>query len=166
VITNFPGESAEALGVRIQSDGKIVIAGDVLFSSSDASGLVARYNGSGAPPPPTAFDICVQNGSLIFKFNSSTGAYEFRDCASGFLLTGAGTIIIAPCKVTIKDTQQSANGSGQDSNGSDDGDDTLELLVKVNTCTKVGTVSLVTDSPDQNYNYTDSDITTGSCSCP
>jgi uncharacterized delta-60 repeat protein len=162
VVTNFPGESSEALGVRIQSDGKVVIAGVVFFSDSDASGLVARYNGSGAPPPPPAFDICVQKDSLIFKFNSSTGAYEFRDCSTGFLLTGTGTIIVAPCKVTIKDSQQGANGSGQD----DDGDQTLDLLVKVNTCTKVGTVSLAASSPAQNYNYTDTDITTGSCACP
>lgn len=166
VITNFPGESAEALGVRIQSDGRVVITGDVFFSGSDASGLVARYNGSQAPPPPSPFNICVQKDSLVFKFNSSTGAYEFRDCSTGFLLTGSGTVLVSPCKITIKDTGQSANQSGGDSNNSDDGDGELDLLVKVNTCTNVGTVSLVTSSPPQSYGYTDIDITTGSCACP
>jgi uncharacterized delta-60 repeat protein len=166
VITDFPGILSEALGVRIQSDGRVVIAGNVFFSGSDPSGLVARYNGSGAPPPPPQFNICVQKDSLIFKFNSSTGAYEFRDCASGFLLTGTGTMIVAPCKITLKDTEQSASQSGGDSNNSDDGDGELDLLVKVNTCTNVGTVSLVTSSPPQSYGYTDIDITTGSCACP
>src|SRR5262249_37736119 len=111
-------------GLAIQSDGKIVMAGtlaEIVNPFVVFHAVVARFNGSGAPPPPPAFNICVQNGSLIFKFNSNTGAYEFRDCAKGYGLTGTGIITVSSCKIQLQD-------AGPDSKHSD-----RNVLVKVNT---------------------------------
>ena len=143
----------DPIGLVIQNaDSKIVIATGML----GAGGLVARFNGNGAappPPPPPAFDICIDNGPLKFRFNSTTGAYEFRDCAKGFLLGGTGTVTVNSCKIQLQD-----GGPGKNSG--------REILVIANTCTKVGTVSVKITSPLKNYVYTDNDITQGSCTCP
>jgi uncharacterized delta-60 repeat protein len=163
VTTTFPGILQFLRALAIQSDGRVVIAGDVLFSTCCAnqnSGLVARYNGNGAPPPPPppSFDICLQNdmsnaGKLIFKFNSSTGAYEFRDCSKGFVLTGTGTITVNSCKLELLDL-----GPVKPSDRT--------VSVQVNTCTKKATVSITIKSPSKMYGFTDNDITQGSCTCP
>ena len=145
-------EGGEALA--LQTDGKIVVAGHTRVGSSDV-GLIARYNGSVGPPPqPPAFNFCVQNGSLTLKFNSTTGAYEFHDCAKGFVLTGTGTLSVNGCKLDLHDTGPNPNHPDRD------------VLVKVNTCTKVGTVSVTINSPQKTFGFTDSDITQGSCACP
>ncbi len=155
VITDFPGANVDAPAVAIQSDGKIVIAGKVFSSFSDTSGLVARYNGDGAaPPPPPSFNYCVEKSLLIFKFNSTTGAYEFRDCSKGFVLMGTGTITVNSCKIDLFDSGPNANHSDRN------------VHVRVNTCTGVGTVSLTVNSPSKSVGYTDNDITTGICTCP
>jgi uncharacterized delta-60 repeat protein len=162
VITDFPG--GETVNVAIQSDGKIVIASIFFSPATGIAGLVARYLGSGAlPPPPPTFDICVERGLRMFKFNSATGAYEFRDCAKGFVLSGTGIITVNFCKLTLRDTEPNPN---PDSDDGDDVNETIDVLVKVNTCTKLGTVSLTTNSQAGSYAYSDDDITNGTCVCP
>jgi len=157
VTTDFPGEKT-ARAVAIQTDGKIVIAGDDV-NVFEPSALVARYGGNGVPPPPPpSFDICLQNdssnaGQLIFKFNSATGAYEFRDCPKGFVLTGTGTITVNSCKLELFDP-----GPAKPSDRT--------VFVQVNTCTKKATVSVTIKVPSKMYGFTDNDITQGSCSCP
>jgi uncharacterized delta-60 repeat protein len=150
--------SSPAFGVAIQSDGKIVIVGEH-FTSPSWSGWVARYLASGATPPPPdpSFDICLQSdnsnaGWLIFKFNSTTGAYEFRDCSKGVVLTGTGTLSSLGCKLYLNDT-----GPNKSSDRS--------VSITVNTCTNTATVSVTIKSLNKTYGFTDNDITQGSCSC-
>jgi len=144
-------ERGEALA--LQTDGKIVVAGHANAGFSDA-GLVVRYNGSVGPPAPQpAFDICAQSGSLTFRLNSITGAYEFSDCAKGTVLTGAGTLSKIGCKLYLND-------SGP--NKSPD----RTISVAANTCTRAATVSVTIKSLSKTYGFTDSDITQGSCLCP
>ena len=159
VVTGLPGNTLSYAGIAIQNDGKIVVAGVIdSSSSSTVMGVVMRFGGSAGPPPPPppppSFDICVEKNSRIFSFNSTTGAYEFRDCSKGFVLTGSGEITVNSCKLELRD-------SGPNSNHPD-----RNVLVKVNTCTKVGQVSIVTTSPAKTYGYSDSDISVGSCTCP
>ena len=156
VTTDFPGEK-DARAVTIQTDGKIVIAGDDI-NVDQPSALVARYNGNGAPPPPPpppppSFNICIQNGSLIFKFNSTTGAYEFRDCAKNLTLTGTGTVSTQFCKLFLND-----KGPNKPSD--------RNVAVTVNTCTRVASVAITIVSPAKSYSFTDNDVTQGSCTCP
>ena len=143
--------------MAVQSDGKIVIAGRLLGSGNPPSslfGFVARYNGNGAPPPPpSSFNICLQNGSLNFRFNSTTGAYEFRDCSKGVVLTGTGVLSGLGCKVYLNDT-----GPNKVSD--------RNISITVNTCTKVATVSITIKSLNRTYGFTDNDMTTGVCQCP
>ena len=105
------------------------------------------------PPPPPAFDTCVQNGSLFLKFNSSTGAYEFRNCTKGVVLTGTGTLAKNGCKLFLND---SGPAKMPDRN----------VAVTVNTCTRVGTVSVTIFSTSKTYSFMVNDITQGSCTCP
>ena len=134
--------------VAVQADGKILTTGTTGFDF-----LVLRYGEGAAPPPVPQFDICVQNGHLIFKFNSATGAYELRDCAKGFVLTGTGTLSSLGCKIYLNDGGPFSN-SGRD------------VSVEINICTKVGKVTAKTTSPAKNYSFTDSNITNNSCQCP
>jgi uncharacterized delta-60 repeat protein len=152
VITDFPGEGGGGR-VAIQSDGKIVTAGSTT-AGSQVSALIARYLGNGAPPPPPppSFNFCIDKGSLIFKMNSITGAYEFQDCGKDFVLTGTGAVTVNFCKIDLLDT-------GPDPNHPD-----RTVKVRVNTCTKVGTVTLTINS-GKAFGYTDNDIATGSCTC-
>jgi uncharacterized delta-60 repeat protein len=157
VVTDLPGNTLSFAGLAIQSDGKIVVAGAIdSASSSTVMGVVLRFGGSAGPPspPPPSFNICVEKNSRILSFNSTTGTYEFRDCSKGFVLTGTGEITVNSCKLELRD-------SGPNSNHPD-----RNVLVKVNTCTKVGQVSIVTTSPAKTYSYTDSDISVGNCTCP
>ncbi|MEW6207714.1 MAG: hypothetical protein AB1631_05060 [Acidobacteriota bacterium] len=159
VVTDFPGKWATSGGGAIQSDGKILLVG-AQTDQGQLFGLVARFLGNGAPPPPPppVFDICLQtnngnSGKLVFKFNSATGAYEFRDCAKGFVLTGTGTITVNFCKLDLTDV-----GPVKPSDRT--------VTVQVNTCTKKATVSVTIKSPSKMYGFTDNDITQGSCTCP
>jgi len=162
VFTFFPGFEGAFSGVAIQSDGKIVVVGPLLQTFPQRSGFVARYIGNGTtppppPPPPPSFDICLQNdmsngGRLIFRFNSTTGAYDFHDCAKGTVLSGVGTLGSIGCKLSLNDLGPKPSDRN--------------VSVMVNTCTKSATLSISIKSPSKMYGFTDSDITQGSCTCP
>jgi len=156
-VTAVPPPNSNPLffgGLALQADGKIVGAGELIgLDFSPFAGIVARFNGSGGAP--SNFDICVessQNSKLIFKFNSTTGAYEFHDCSKGYVLTGTGTLSTVSCKLYLNDT------------GSKPSDRTVAVIV--NTCTRAATVSVAIKSPAKTYGFTDNDITQGTCSCP
>ena len=158
VFTDFPGNATAFPSLALQNDGKIVIVGDSFVGSPlSALGLVARYNGDGTPPPPpppppVVFDICVENGPLKFRFNSNTGAYEFRDCGKNLTIAGTGTVTKSFCKIRIED------GEGKNSGRLID--------VSANTCTRAATAMVKLTNPAKTYNYSDSDITSGNCTCP
>jgi len=148
VRTDF-GANTLGAGAAIQNDGKILIAG--LFTDGGPANkvaLLARYDGG---PLLSIFDVCAQSGSFKFQFNSMTGAYEFRDCAKGTVLTGTGVISVSSCK-TYLNTASSTKGAAR------------TVAVTVNNCTKVASVQLKNGSTT--YGFTDTDITQGSCMCP
>ncbi|MEK6284783.1 MAG: delta-60 repeat domain-containing protein [Acidobacteriota bacterium] len=85
VITIVSNDGDRATGVAIQSDGRIVVAGQA--SNSDFPGVLARYNN-------VVFDTCIRddsNGSIL-TLNSITGDYLFTTC-SGLTIGGTGTLI-------------------------------------------------------------------------
>src|SRR5258706_15348432 len=49
--TAFGAGHDQAISLAIQSDGKLVVAGDT-FNGSNYDFAPARYNGGGPPPPP------------------------------------------------------------------------------------------------------------------
>jgi hypothetical protein len=106
------------------------------------------------------FDVCVQDDvtGAFLRFNSNTGAYEFRDCRKGIVLTGTGVVTKSFnndfCKTTLFD-------SGPDPKRSD-----RNVQALVNSCTGRGDASVSIFSTRQNYSIGDSNIANNTCVCP
>jgi hypothetical protein len=99
--------------------------------------------------PASPFNECLRddsNGNRI-RFNSTTGAYEFTNCA-GVTITGVGTVQVKGSVITI-----------QHSNS------TRRLVLKLDRNTKRGTASLQTFEPPKEYVITDTDYTNSNCNC-
>lgn len=145
VITDFFGGSDRLSAVALQQDGKIIAAGTTFNGDAGNDFALARYKGD-----PTGFDICLQddrNGNLL-QFNSITGDYQFNDCRKGITLTGNGTVKIRACKIELR-------ASGHN----------LSITALANPCTRVGTASVQSSSPNKTYTINDSDITNNICGC-
>jgi hypothetical protein len=106
------------------------------------------------------FDICIQDdvtGALL-RFNSDSGAYEFRDCRKGIVLTGVGVVTKSVnndfCKISLFH-------SGPDPKRSD-----RNVQALVNTCTRRGDAAISIFSSGQNTSIGDSNITNNTCVCP
>lgn len=97
------------------------------------------------------FDICIEdnsNGNFLL-LNSTTGAYQFTSCSTGFTTTGTGTFTVTGCT-----TKFSATGSAT-------------VKATIDTCNHTATalVTVTTNRRVTAYNITDSDTTNNSCSC-
>jgi hypothetical protein len=115
-----------------------------LFNWMGAINVRANFPGS-----PT-YNECLKdegNGNLV-RFNATTGAYEFTNCA-GFIMSGVGTVQIKGSVITI---QHSNN--------------TRRLLIKLDRNTRRGTASLQTFEPPKEYLIADIDNTNNVCTCP
>ena len=106
------------------------------------------------------FDVCVQDdvtGALL-SFNSDSGAYEFRDCRKGIVLTGTGVVTKSFnndfCKTTLFD-------SGPDPKRSD-----RNVQALVNSCTGRGDASVSIFSSRQSFTIGDANIANNTCICP
>jgi hypothetical protein len=97
VTTKVPfGDDAGAAGVAIQSDGKIVAAGNPFNPQGGSAFALARYNS-------TAFDTCIMNQTgTVFQWNSKTGAYELNAC-NGTTISGKGTVALVNSILTLTD---------------------------------------------------------------
>jgi uncharacterized delta-60 repeat protein len=137
-----------AYAVAIQGDGRIVAAGRAgSFLHPDFG--VARFLMS-------SFDICLQddrNGNLL-RLNSTTGEYQFQNCAKGLRLTGTGAVTINGCKVNLTDS--GVNPKSPDRN----------LQASINLCTKAGIATVVRLSPLLRSEINDQNITNNLCLCP
>lgn len=106
------------------------------------------------------FDRCVQDDATgaLLRFNSESGAYEFRDCRKGILLTGVGVVTKSVnndfCKVTLSD-------SGPDAKRPD-----RNVQALVNTCTGRGDASVSIFSSGQSFSIGDSNVADNTCICP
>lgn len=68
---------ADGNGLAIAPDGKLVLAGDLRRNPIGAySGMVARYNGLGAPPPPPTSALKVSLSGLSKLYKTSTVAKQ------------------------------------------------------------------------------------------
>lgn len=100
---------------------------------------------------PDNFQICLQKGSAVFTFNTSTGEYLFFDCSKGISLTGIGTLSESFCKLTL--TDRGPVPKRPDRN----------ISISINTCSRTGSASIV--FPGSAYTIADSDIDSGICGC-
>lgn len=99
--------------------------------------------------PVSPFNECLRddsNGNLV-RFNATTGAYEFTNCA-GFVMSGTATVTIKGSVITL-----------QHSNS------TRRLVLKLDRITRRGTASLQTFEPAKEYIISDSNFTNNVCTC-
>lgn len=99
------------------------------------------------------FNFCLQDDSNgnILQFNSVTGAYQFTQCSTGFVLTGTGTVTANGCIVQLQHSITSRRVSAS-----------------VNTCTHSGSALITVRTPlrTTSYSINDSDTTNDTCICP
>jgi uncharacterized delta-60 repeat protein len=96
VISSFPNTPTEALGVTLQSDGEIVVAGSVFVSPYRA--VVGVYNPDGSP------DTTFGSGGFVFQsLNSGAWAGDVAVQPTDGKIVVAGTTIVATHKSTKED---------------------------------------------------------------
>ena len=88
VTTDFASTTDQANSVAIQSDGKIVVVGDLFnFSNGTSDFALARYNKNGSVD--TSFG---QGGKLVTGFASN--GFNTNDVAQGVAIQGDGKIVV------------------------------------------------------------------------
>ena len=141
MIADFFGNLSQALAVASQSDGKVVLAGNVVINGQTFDFALARFNGDGP-----SFDFCIQaDGGGIFQFNSTTGDYQFTNCA-GITITGTGS-------VTQRGSLVSLDHSAVD----------RRVMVRVTGIRATASVQLF--SPRRTFNIADTNIANNTCGC-
>lgn len=96
------------------------------------------------------FDICIQDdssGSLL-KFNSTTGDYQFTNCA-GLIIGGTGTLVTKGGIITLQH------------NGPD-----RRVLARIDKEVRSATASVQLFSQGTTFTITDRNTGNNSCSCP
>jgi hypothetical protein len=102
---------------------------------------------------PDNFQICIQQGPVIFTLNTTTGQYLFFDCSKGISLSGTGVVSQNFCKLTL--TDKGPVPKRPDRN----------VLVEINTCTNVGQGAISLIPQNLSYNILDNNTNSGSCGC-
>ena len=102
-----------------------------------------------ALPPLPPFDICIQDDSTgsIFKFNSTTGDYQFSNC-SGFTLSGTGTLIKRGSIITLQHYASDRR-----------------VLARIDTSVNKATASIQLFSPSATFTITDRNTANNTCAC-
>ncbi|HKP11044.1 MAG TPA: delta-60 repeat domain-containing protein, partial [Blastocatellia bacterium] len=131
--------------MAIQPDGKIILGGTSGDQQSRADMVIVRYNNTSAP-----FDTCIQDDSSgnLLQFNSTTGAYQFTVCATGFTLSGQGTVSVKGCKMKLQAAAADRN-----------------LTVTIQTCKGKASAQIDALAEVQIYHITDSSIANNTCGC-
>ena len=96
-----------------------------------------------------SFDLCIQddsNGS-IFKFNSTTGAYQFTSCSGG-TLTGTGVLIKRGSFVTLQDYSADRR-----------------VLARIDSSVNKATASVQLLSQGTTFTITDRNTANNTCAC-
>jgi hypothetical protein len=101
-----------------------------------------------------AFDYVVVDTArgLIVRFLSTTGDYDFLDCAKGTTLSGRGTLSIVGCKVELRDL------------GGDPKRPDRNVFVQANACTKVGSGNILIGGTA--YMLSDPNMSNNVAKCP
>jgi uncharacterized delta-60 repeat protein len=140
VTTIVSNDGDRATGVAIQSDGRIVVAGQA--SNSDLPGVLARYNN-------VVFDTCLQddsNGSILM-LNSITGDYLFTTC-SGLTIGGTGTVIKRGGIISLQHYAADRR-----------------VLAKIDTSANKATAAIQILSQGMTFTITDRNTANNSCVC-
>lgn len=101
-----------------------------------------------SPPAPVqsspAFDKLLQDNSSndMLRFNSTTGAYQFSRCSSGYVLTGTATISLRGCAYTLSHITSDRR-----------------VQASFDSCANRGTASVQVFALSATYNITDSNTT-------
>ncbi len=151
-------------GIAVDSAGNAYVTG--LTASTEASfpvtvGPDLTYNGGAfdafvakiadtSAPPPSSFDICLQDDSSgdFLQINSTTGEYQFTKCGpGGFTLSRTGTVRIRGSVVTLQQ------------NGPD-----VRVLATITG--RRGVASIRVLSSGTTFTITDRDTTNNTCMCP
>jgi hypothetical protein len=101
-------------------------------------------------PPPPGFNFCLQdesNKKLIFRFNSSTGVYQFTNCV-GLELNGVGQVVIKGTDIYLNDNRPDRR-----------------VVVKVTQSVKRGNADVQFLPSGPVFTIADRDITSP-CACP
>ncbi len=145
ITVDFSGKLDQVSEVAIQSDGKIVVAGNSFNSGGiDSDFALARLEASGG-----VFNACLQddsNGNLL-QINTATGEYQFANCGD-FGTSGAGQLAKKGCTITLQH------------NAAD-----RRVLVKIDTCQKKATASVQIFSQGMTFSITDRNTTNNTCAC-
>jgi uncharacterized repeat protein (TIGR01451 family) len=96
------------------------------------------------------FNLCLQDETSgnFFKFNSTTGQYQFKACASGVTLSGTGTVIIRGNIITLQHVTQDRR-----------------VQVQVDTGTKRASATIQVFALGANFSIADSNILNNTCAC-
>ena len=143
VVQNTFSEFGDTVNaIAIQSDNKIVAAGNSFSSGTGSDIAVARYDA-------LIFDVCVQDDSsgYLLQFNSTTADYQFTNC-SGFTIGGVGLMTRRGSVVTLQQ------------NGPD-----RRVMAKVDGSVNKGTASVQVFSRGTTFTITDTNTLNNTCSC-
>jgi PA domain len=102
---------------------------------------------------PDNFQVCLQQGNVVFTFDTSNGRYLFFDCTKHVSLSGTGVLTPQGCKLTL--TDRGPVPKRPDRN----------ISVAINTCTFNGEATITLTSPSATYRITDTDTRVGKCGC-
>jgi hypothetical protein len=115
----------------------------------DGNGDGAAVVDMGAYEASPAFDICIQDDSSgsIFKFNSTTGDYQFNNCA-GFTLNGLGGLIQRGGIITLQHYSSDRR-----------------VLARIDTSVNKATASIQLFSPSTTFTIIDRNTANNTCAC-
>jgi hypothetical protein len=102
---------------------------------------------------PDNFQICIQQGNVVFTFDTTNGNYLFFDCSKGISLSGTGVLSQASCKLSL--TDRGPVPKRPDRN----------VSILINTCTFSGEGTITLGSPSFTYKISDSNTRVGKCGC-
>jgi hypothetical protein len=102
---------------------------------------------------PDNFQVCIDQGSAIFTFDTTTGRYLFFDCSKGIALSGTGIITQNSCKIELTDK------------GSDPKRPDRNISILYNPCTKVGNATVFIASQNKTFTISDGNTQSGLCGC-
>jgi hypothetical protein len=103
------------------------------------------------------FDFCVQDDNIpgrFIKINSTTGAYEYHDCAKGVVLTGTGSVATYFCKIQLFDSGPVPKRPDR------------SVSVLINSCTARGDASVRVPGALNAVAIGDSNVFNNTCACP
>jgi uncharacterized delta-60 repeat protein len=145
VTTDFFGARDSARAIVLQTDGRVVAAGEAVVDFSSSKFALARYDGFGSN-----FDICLRDdvNENLFQFNSTNGNYLFSNCRKGFTLSGRGIVKTRSCKIELQASEPDRN-----------------ISVVANSCAHTGSATIRVFSSGTAYSISDSDITNNTCAC-